>query len=279
MTVDDKAIAAIVWLWRLAKGWLPQFLGLAATVFSIIWGSYGAEVWGKGIWAFWTTLGLLLAAAVAQVFLQRPTYMALAKMQRDAEKTSQAKSAALEKALEVLLRKIADHCTAAENSDRVSVYFFHQDRFIMLARYSRHPEYRRPGRTEYPAGQGAIGNAWDLGSVAMLLPDTRVRWQQRLVSKHGYSQKEAAELTMHCTSIAALRIEVDHQAVGVIVFESTEPTRIDQETIDTAQSSMLFAALCELVGVAAMFTPRGEEVGALPSKQPRAQPKWKSADS
>jgi hypothetical protein len=274
MIADDAAIRRLTWLWRLAKGWLPQALGIVATVFSIVWASYANKIWTEGLWAFWTTLALLVAALAAQIFVQRPSYMKLAQLRRDAEQQSLAKSEALGHTLRLLLRKIAEHCGVDNNSDRASVYFFHEGRFVMLARYSQHPVHGEPGRRDYPTGQGAIGDAWDLGSIVVDLPPTRARWEQRLVSKHGYTQAEASALRMHSQSIAALRIEADHRAVGVVVFESTEAERVRQTTIDSAKTSMLFAALCELVGIAAKLTPRGEELTKPREVTTRARPKW-----
>lgn len=275
MTADDKAIRALTWLWRLAKGWLPQTLGVAATVFSVVWASYEDKIWTEGRWAFIVSAVLLVGALVAQFVVQRPTYMRLASRLREAEQQSTAKSQVLEQAMQVLLRRIAGYCEADENSDRVSVYYFHEDRFVMLARYSRHPVYSQPGRPEYPAGQGAIGDAWDRGSIAVDLPTTRARWEQRLVNHHGYSVAEAAALKMHCVGVAAIRIQVDHTSVGVLVFESTQRNRVGQTTIERANQSLLYAALGELVSVAARLTPRGEQLSAPASNIRRARPQWK----
>ncbi|KQR21704.1 hypothetical protein [Microbacterium sp. Leaf151] len=286
MTSEDKAIARLIWIWRLAKGWLPQALGASATIFSIVWGAYGADVWTSGLWAFVVAVILAAGAFVAQVSLQRPTYMALAQRLRDTEQQREAdekrlseesseKSAALEQSMGVLLRYIASHCRTGANSDRVSVYYFHEDRFVMLARHALHPAFRGAGRSEYPAEQGAIGDAWSRGSIAMELPTSRKQWERTLVSKHGYTSEQAASLSMHSVGIAALRIEIHHRAVGVIVFESTEEDRVNQTTLETASESKLFAALSELVSVAALLTPRGVTLAA-PSRRPTSDaPSWK----
>ncbi|KJQ52829.1 hypothetical protein [Microbacterium sp. SA39] len=287
MTSDDRAISALTWLWRLIKGWSPQTLGVLATFFSIIWGSYDVDkAWTEGIWAFYCALGLLVAALLAQIFIQRPTYMSLAKRLRETEQRAaidkqnmsddaDAKSRVIADTMEVLLRKIAEHCNADSNSDRVSAYFFHNGSFINLARHALHPEYRLRGRSKYPVGQGAIGDAWEIGSIAVNLPTTRKQWERRLVSKHGYSAEEAASLRMHSVSIAALRIEVDHRAVGVIVFESDELENVGQDTIDAANASMLFSALSEIVSSAAMHTPGVKQIGPEPAPTARPERPWK----
>lgn len=199
--------------------------------------------------------------------------MALASQRDVAQEESTAKSDALEEALTVLLRNLAEHCGVARNTDRASVYDFHDERFIMLARWSIHPDYARPGRGEYPTGQGAVGEAWDHTSAVIVLPDTRGRWEQRLISQHGFHATEASGLLMHCQSIAALRLEANHHAVEVLVFESLDPLGSTQDRLDVATGSKLFATLRELVGAVASMTPRVEEVATAAAKAP--PPVWK----
>jgi len=81
---------------------------------------------------------------------------------------------------------------------------------------------------------------------------------------------------MHCQSIAAHRIEHDHHAVGVIVFESTDPSRANQMTLDTLVDSKLYATLRELVAAVASWTPRVEAAKVTAPTQPLPGPAWKS---
>lgn len=270
----DRVARSLVWLGRLAKGWSPQALGTGATGFSIIWGAYGSEIWGSGLWALVVAIAFALSSFLAQLLLQQPSYMEVARREENARTDSANKSEAIASALTTLLRKIAEHCAVAGNNDRVSVYYFHSERFVMLARWSPHPKYVRPGRSEYPSGQGAIGEAWDRGSAVVTLPASRTRWDQRLERHHGFAAGTARNLSMQCQSIAALRVETDHRAVGVIVFESTDPTRATQRTLDAASASLLYETLCELVGVAASMTPQMEQLTRSETPAPRAH-EWK----
>jgi hypothetical protein len=278
MTAVDRAARLVVWLWRLTKGWLPQVLATAATGLSIVWGSYGEKLWSDGSWAFGWAAVLLIGSVAAQVFLQRPSYMELSRQKEEAVGHSKEKSAAIDQAFKLLLRKLAEHCDVAENTDRASVYYFHEERFVMLSRWSMHPQYTKPGRKEYPIGQGAIGDAWDGRSIVSTLPATRAGWEQRLESRHGFPVGSTGTLTMHCRSIAALRIDVGDHAVGVLVFESIEPTRATQEALDIASTSLLFATLGELVSAIASLTPRIEEVVQAAAAKPTGTTRnWKSA--
>lgn len=287
MSHDERAIRVLTWMWRAFKWWAPQSLLTLGTIFSLVWGVYGEHAG----WAFWVTVALLIAAVIAQLALQRPTYMKLSadydQLKADSDAAldelradSAAKSAALGQAMQVMLRRLAEHCNTDANNDRVSVYYFHDDRFVMLSRYSLHPEYKRAARKEYPTNQGAIGEAWSIGFAAVTLPVTRGKWEQRLVSKHGYTVAEAAALRMHSTSIAALRVEVGHDAVGVIVFESTDEDTVSSLTLESARESKIFGALAEMIASAALHTPRGVQL-AQPITPPDARPgeDWKPSKS
>jgi hypothetical protein len=258
MSTVERVAKWLVWGARLTKGWLPQVLGMATTVFAAIWGAYSPDLWDDGLWAFIVAVALAILSLLTQILYQRPSYMELARLREEAEAQSGAKSEAIEQALTILLRKLAEFCEMASNNDRASVYFYHDDTFVMLSRWSAHPEYTRPGRRKYPARQGAVGEAWDKGFAVQSLPIRRATWDARLEREHGFPPGTASTLSMHCPSIAALRIEANHHAVGVIVFESTEAGRANATTLKTAGESMLYATLCELVGGIAALTPRVE---------------------
>lgn len=201
--------------------------------------------------------------------------MQLRQDQENAERDSERKSEAIEQSLTILLRKLAEECGLAGNSDRVSVYYHHDGQFIMPARWSLHPEYTKARRRAYSLTQGAIGTAWDEGFVVTQLPNTRVRWEKRLVSNHGFTEGEASQIGMMCQSIGGLRIMHDNVAVGVLIFESLAPTRVTAATLEKAQSSMLYAMLSELIAGQAVLTPRVEAVVREAAKVRGAQP-WKS---
>ena len=258
-TAAMRVAESLVWLWRACKGWASQTAATLATVVALIWGGFGATQWTEGIWVFWTAVILGFLSLVFQIALQRPTYMDLSRREEKAGQESADKSEAIERSLTVLIRYLADHCSLAANSDRVSVYYHHDKQFVMLARWSQNPNFNSPGRGTYPVGQGAIGDAWDASSAVAELPGSRARWNQSREKNHGFPQGTAATITMHSQSIAAQRIAINGAAAGVIVFESTIKQRASQDTLDALDDSKLYAALCELVATVAMLTPRVQE--------------------
>jgi hypothetical protein len=273
----ERVARALVWLWRLTKAWLPRVLSVAATVFGIVWGAYGGQIWSDGRWALIVAILLAILSVIAEAFLQRPSYMKLRQLQEDAERESRRKSVAIEQSLTILLRKLAEHCGIATNNDRISVYYFHDGQFVMPARYSIHPVYGGSRRKFYPIGQGAIWDAWDKGSVVTRLPATREIWEQRLVSNHGFSQAEASAMGMQCRSIGGIRIMHEHHGVGVLILESLDPEGVTQSTLNTAGSSMIYAALAELIAGQAVMTPRVEEVVKEAELKKRTPP-WKTLE-
>lgn len=280
MTTLERVARGLIWTWRATKAWASQFLAGSSSLLFIVWGSYQDKVWTDGVWWFAIAVVLGLGSVAAQIGLQRPSYMKLAEAADDAERASEAKSQAIEKALAVLCRKIAEYCNVAENTDRISVYYNHDGQFVMLARWSPHPEYTKPGRGSYPVDQGAIGIAWDRVEIAQNLPPKKQDWERSLTRKWGFPQETAAQLKMHCQSIAALRIDEAQAAVGVIVFESTQQDRATFEVLNRAKTSMLYAALKELVAAFATLTPRVESLaGAVELRQSQgaARP-WKQVE-
>jgi hypothetical protein len=203
--------------------------------------------------------------------------MKLRQLQGDAERESYRKSQAIEQSLTILLRKLAEQCGVAGNGDRASIYYMHDGRFVMPARWSIHPDYRQAKRKFYLPAQGAIGAAWDRGFVITTLPATRVRWEKALVSNWGFSPEEAVKMTMMCQSIGGLRMSSQGVPVGVLIFESLDPNRVTLKTLRDAGSSMIYAALTELIVGQAAMTPRVEEVVRDAAK--KSGPPWKPVEN
>lgn len=276
MTHDESGRAAVAWVSDFLKGWLPQVLVAGATVFSIVWGFHGQDIWTSGMWAFIVTVGLALLAVAAQVLVQRPSYMTLAKERGELDELSRAQGDALERSMRVLLRKLSEHCTVSASTTRASAYCFHDDAFVMIARFSRNPELERPGRRRYPADQGAIGEAWKSasGAIAIDLPPTEAAWLRSL-GRYNFSETESRGLAMRCVEIGAVRFETQTGAVEVLVLESNEPGRIDYSTLEAVRASLIFAARAEAVGSFALMTPRGRSAATASTTRTPA-PNWQS---
>lgn len=262
---------------RNLKQWSPAVLVTLASATSVYWGSIG-DPWGTGLWVFFLFLGLLLSALIAQIS-QRPTYNELAESNLYYKGEHEKMSAGIEQSIQVLIRKLANFSDRASNEDRISVYYCHDGVFIMLSRYSLQPLHGHAGRRVYPIDQGVIGKAWIKGAARKELsadPDTWLRQQVEM----GYDEEQANNLTMRSRSIAAQRIEVDGNAVGVLVLESMLRGRMSPAVLKSLSDTELYEALGELVEANALMTPRGQEISIPPSVRGQKQiDKWKVSSS
>jgi len=119
-----------------------------------------------------------------------------------------------------------------------------------------------------------------LGEIAQVLPANRTTWDKRLAKNYGFDEEVAASLKMHCQSIAAMRVVEADRAVAVSVFESTDQGRATIEVLEKARTSMLYAALTELVGAFASLTPQVESIttASNTSDRPTATAPWKNVE-
>lgn len=150
-----------------------------------------------------------------------------------------------------LLAEVLKTLSLYNDNCRISVYVQGDGAFYIVGRSSRNPELRKFGRTKYASDQGVIGKAWrEQIAVQMNLPSTRPEWEAEMVAQ-GLPQDVASNLTMHCRSIAAFRLEEDgpggSRHIGIVVVESLNAREINGRKIDTmthlAEWNMVRAAI------------------------------------
>ncbi|WP_133059968.1 GAF domain-containing protein [Plantibacter elymi (nom. nud.)] len=209
---------------------------------------------------------------MSEIIVQRPSYMHLAKLREEAEEKAAAKSRALERSLQILLEHLAKYCKLEGHSDRFSVYYYHENQFVMLARSAKNPNFAKKGRGHYPIDQGAIGTAWaaEHGQALVQMSANRETWD-KAARRQNFTDDDIARMRMRAKTVAALRIEGDKRSVGVLVIETTTPSRITQAHLDLASDAYLVAAIGELVAAAALLTPEGETLGT-PAPRPVVRP-------
>lgn len=268
----DRVAQAVLWFFRLIKGWLPRALGGVSSGLFIVWGVQEAS-WTKGVG--WFVAGCICAvlAFVAEFLVQRPSYMRLSQLREDAERRAESKSHALERALRIMLIRLSNYCSLDGHSDRFSVYYFHEDRFFMVSRYARNPTYDIRGRESYPAAEGAIGAAWsaDDGQALVSMPTAREAWK-KAARRQGISDDAIAGMSMKSLVLAGHRLEAGERSVGVLVAESVTSGRVKATHLDQIASSHIVAAIAELVAAFALMTPAGETFTAR--RKPEIAGKW-----
>ena len=273
----EKVAHGVLWFFRLVKGWLPRALGGAASLAFIVWGVNGGSAWTKGFWLFVIGIALALLAFIAEFVVQRPSYMKLSQLREEAERKAEAKSDALERALEILLVRLGQYCKLQGHSDRISVYAFHDDRFFMVARHSKSPVFRARRRDSYPADEGAIGKAWsaDQGQALVSMPAAKDAWN-RSARRQGISDEAIAGMKMRSLGLGGYRLEAGERSVGVLMIESTTSGRVKQEHLDQFADSHIVATIAELVAAFALMTPAGESFAATNQTKPKPARKWQA---
>lgn len=260
----------LVWCGRFVKGWLPRTFGGISTIILVLWGAMSENQWKPlGLTLLIGGVACALLAFVAEIVVQRPSYMELSQLREDAELKAAAKSEALERALRILLIRLGIHCRLDGHSDRLSVYYFHDGEFVMVSRHAKNPVFAVRGRGQYPADQGAIGSAWRAphGQALVSMPSGNDSWK-RAARKQGLGDAAIAGLSMRSLGLAGHRLEASDSSVGVLIVESTTPNRINQTHLDQIAESHIVAAIAELVSAFALMTPAGESIAAAKGAKP-----------
>lgn len=260
------------------RGDLGKYLAPFSTFIIAIWGAVRPDdEWWLG-WSGLFFFGSLLLG-IAAMLLQRwkPTYGMLKEDLEHVRRVNEQRGEAVEQTLQTLLQILATHCGADQQSDRVSAYYFYENEFVMIARYSRNPEFSVAGRIKYAIDSGVIGEAWRLveGIQVRTFPPTRKAWLRRMGAS-GLASWEAENLTMQSVMIAAMRIESGGRSVGMLVFESIEENSVGFSTLDRAKGSLMFQAIADFVEARSPLTPRAEVTG-IGEPSSLFDHKWKRA--
>ncbi|PPF82620.1 hypothetical protein C5E07_13060 [Pseudoclavibacter sp. RFBJ3] len=238
--------------------------------------AYADALWSPpGLWWFVALCACITVVALLEIFskgipaleaevleqkgraedAERDAIRRVAAAQAEARQHTKA----VELAVKALLKQLSKYCNAQSHSERVSVYFYQRDKFVMIARYSMSPELEVPGRGTYPVQQGVIGAAWNSthGTLVQVYSPNERLWDEKHIDDFGFDNATIEVLTMRPRVVAAMRIEEDGKSVGMLVFESAERSRIGQHTLDKAADSRVFEALSDVVSVCAPSTPSG----------------------
>ncbi|MCM6761380.1 hypothetical protein NB037_03025 [Rathayibacter sp. ZW T2_19] len=207
---------------------------------------------------FWSLpLGIILGlSGIAAQATLRPTYAGLARSLSDANALADATALALEKSVDAMLIRIAQHCDLLATHQRVSVYFHHGSSFVMLSRHSANPALKESGRGIYPDHQGYIATTWQQGETLVRRQKAvRAEWEEELCRNQKFDKRTAAGLRMQARSLVGYRLSYNGQALGVLIMESTQPQGVKQENLLKAKDSLLLESLCEVLHVSNPYYP------------------------
>lgn len=123
------------------------------------------------------------------------------------------------------------------DTERISVYKYEEEAFVMLGRYSKNPEYCKRGRGKYPADQGCIAEAWRKGEVFVTnLPDPNDEEERYLnMMKDRWKIKKiiARNFKMKSRCYYGFAIEnVEQQRIAIVIIESVNPKGFVKDEIN-----------------------------------------------
>ncbi len=213
-----------------------------------------ALVWGGCTFALGAVL--VLASVVGRATV-KPTYAALISQRDAATAESKSRDGTIEKILRGALASLSDELGVSNEHSRTSLYAFVDDSFVLLSRRSRNPVLVGPGRASYPHDQGAIGIAWAESKAAVLrLPEDRDDWNRNM-AKYGIPESIAADMSMQCRSIVAVRVDSESSdPIAVIVFESLRPLGVKSKILDEVEKTRTWPALRSAMSHAAKDLPK-----------------------
>ena len=169
--------------------------------------------------------------------------------------TSDGKARALRGVLDSVLQSTLDGIDLHSNQHRASLYFYHDQGFHMLARYSSNPVLALPGRGVYRIDQGFIGQAWLEEFVIGTLPANPDRWVRSLVSNYGFTESEAKSISMQSRKMGGFTIRYQGRSVGVVMLEALDPDGLPESALRRAKEIVDDSPLSDLVGRSAAFFP------------------------
>ncbi|WP_368263951.1 hypothetical protein [Enterococcus innesii] len=144
------------------------------------------------------------------------------------------------------------------SSERISLYTFRENSFVIAGRYASVRPLMTPGRQSYPAGEGYIGKAWRSPDNSDTyyrddLPDYEIEqdlYIETIKKETGLKKGVIKELTMHsrCYYVKLIR---DHSSpIGIIVLESNNPKfPKDKDKITSILEGMSGKHLASLIKV------------------------------
>lgn len=164
---------------------------------------------------------------------------------------------ALKEVISLYLRRCMRHRVFAQ-TERVSLYAYTDEHFVLAGRHSEHPDNKNPRRQRFPSRQGCIGSAWYGDPCFVTLPDPDTETQAYLDVMNlsfGLNANAVSALRMKSRVYYARAIQShDTTRVGVIVFESTRVDGLDQPYLESIVSRKQ-PYLADLITRSAMVSP------------------------
>lgn len=223
-------------------------------------------------WLFWLLfcIGVLCTALGVAAFFVHPSYSELRK--ENLSLGEQAKNGAdevekhkfaLNTVLDRASRRALEDCGIEQLGDaRISVYVDRGNEFVLVSRWALSAELRKPGRASFPRGQGLIGEAWSGSGGAACknsMSGDRKAWEKEQCDTYDFTPKEAAALTMHSRTVAAVRVDSQNSS-PVIVIESLNPKILTVRGTKDLRDHPSFKCIADMLSEPSTDLPSVHEV-------------------
>jgi hypothetical protein len=178
-------------------------------------------------WELVVVIGVLVLAGEITGARRQARLPTLEASERKANAGLEQARRALERLARVELARIAASLRYS-SSERVSLFAYSGDRFVLVARYSASPPFTGADRREYPLDAGCLGRAWENDRWHVVVTVTREQDQEGWTRQHmdcHLSREFVDGLRMPVRTVIASRVNDPRQgqsACGVIVLESTD---------------------------------------------------------
>ena len=197
--------------------------------------SWGEFVFYKNNFLFFTGVVFLLIGNFV-AWRRSPGIRSLKKRVSELEDILEQSKDDYFQLIENHLAILANDKIGLSDKERVSIYKFEEDTFIMLGRYSKNPEYCKRGRGQYPANEGIIARAWQNGEAFVAnLPDPcneEDRYLEEMKNTWGINKSTVRNFKMKSRCYYGFAIEnAEQQRIAVVVIESVNPEGLVKDEI------------------------------------------------
>lgn len=121
------------------------------------------------------------------------------------------------------LLHLSEKVCKLQDKERVSLYLFNSDEFILVGRHSLHPTFSQKSRIKFPSDQGCISQAFFEGKVSVTLPEHHKDYVEYCVQNFNMARSSIKDQRMKSRDFYGEAIFDGKKRIGVILFESQKP--------------------------------------------------------
>lgn len=159
----------------------------------------------------------------------------------------------------ILIEMSSENQLNFEMSERICIYLFEDQNkdFELIARYSSHYEFNlhTDARKRYPSDSGVIGHVWSKGIHNGYirdnnLPESQKKYEDYLNKTYNIPHAISRKFRMKARDIAGFLIrDIKFRPIGVIIFESQTPNKLDDKIIERVYNSKCHSLMTILQNV------------------------------